>query len=119
MEGILAKLLEVTNQLQVSHWNTYKHIEHQYIDIALEQIAPKVDEFVEVFQGKFVKRLSPKGVLTVEIKQDFAVDELIVKVDDIKAFLKRKEDFDNDELCDIIDDIKKSLYTLKHHLTLS
>lgn len=117
-EEILSKLLKVVNQLQVSHWIAYKHTEHQYIDMALEEVSAKVDEFVEVYQGKFSKRLSPNGTTTIEVSQDLDVSALIGEVNDIKKFLTMVPNFDNDELCDIIDDIRKALYTLQHHLSL-
>lgn len=118
IELILGNLLTVVNQLQVTHWNTHKHTEHQYTDQALEEIAPKVDEFVEVFQGKFGKRLSPSGTLSIVVKQDFEIGELVDKVKEVKSIMSRNAEFDNDELCDILDDISKSLSILKFHLSL-
>jgi len=118
VEDILGNLLTVVNQLQVTHWNTHKHTEHQYTDQALDEIRPCVDEFVEMFQGKFAKRLTPSPTLTITVKQDFEIGDLITKVKEIKSFLVRREDFDNDDLCDIVDNISKSLYVLNHHLSL-
>ena len=51
--NIITKMLEFQNQIKIYHWQTYGYSEHQSFGSLYSSLSDNIDEFVEVFMGKY------------------------------------------------------------------
>lgn len=49
------KFLTLQNQLRVHHWQTASYAEHKALGKAYEELDPLIDDFVEIYMGKYGK----------------------------------------------------------------
>jgi len=120
---MVSNLLKIQNQLKVYHWQTKgtgSYGQHKALDATYETFTGLIDEFLEVFMGKYGRI---KGPFSLELNDfesvstinkfidesiDFLVDELTDKLDE-------KKDTD---LLNIKDEMLSSLNKLKYLITL-
>jgi hypothetical protein len=50
---LLIAFFGIQNQIKLYHWHTTKYSRHISTDKFLEEIAKHIDQFVEVYQGKY------------------------------------------------------------------
>jgi len=114
-------LLTTTHQLHVYHWQTDSYAAHQAFGGAYDAIDGLMDQFVEVFMGKYGKVASKDGFdiklgNITDKKPDEFIDEMIeFMTTEVPKSLK---DTDTD-LLNIRDEILGELNKLKYLLTLS
>jgi DNA-binding ferritin-like protein len=114
-------LLTTTHQLHVYHWQTESYAQHQAFGGAYDAIDGLMDQFVEVFMGKYGKVASKEGFdiklsnITDKKPEDF-IDEVIdFMYTEVPKVLKETDS----DLLNIRDEIVAELNKLKYLLTLS
>jgi hypothetical protein len=61
MVDIILKLLQVREQIQVLHWQTRNKGRHNTYDDYFSDLSEHIDEFAEVYQGKYGRIQIPDG----------------------------------------------------------
>ena len=113
-------LLTTTHQLHVYHWQTNSYAAHQAFGGAYDALDGLMDQFVEVFMGKYGK-VASKGGFNIKLDNitETKPEEFI---DSVIGFLtndlpKEIKDTDTD-LLNIRDEMLDELNKLKYLLTL-
>jgi len=118
---IVTNLLTLHNQLKIHHWQTKSYAEHQALGGAYDEFSDLVDEFVEVFMGKYGRIESREG-FKVELSnyKELPPMDLCDKYVDylVNELPKSLEESDTD-LFNIRDEMLAQLNKLKYLLTLS
>jgi len=116
---IIAPFLRVLNQLKIYHWQTNSYSQHKAFQKTHDNLSNLIDEFVEVFMGKY-GRTKAKFAYNIELINydehflDF-VDSSIVQINEIATNL----DAQDTELLNIKDEIVAALQKLKYLLSLN
>jgi len=63
---IVTNLLTLHNQLKIHHWQTKSYAEHQALGGAYDEFSDLIDEFIEVFMGKY-GRIESKDGFKIEL----------------------------------------------------
>ena len=107
-------------QLRIFHWQSESYAQHKAFGKAYEDLNGLVDEFVEVYSGKYGK---PKAKLKYNITlsnfdPDYIgfIDSSIDFLDNLSAELNELKDSD---LLNIRDEMKAILNRLKYLLSLA
>jgi DNA-binding ferritin-like protein len=118
---IVTNLLTLHNQLKIHHWQTKSYAEHQALGGAYNEFSELIDEFVEVFMGKY-GRIESKDGFKIELSnyKDISASDFVDKYIDylINELTKSLEETDTD-LFNIRDEMLAQLHKLKYLLTLS
>jgi len=118
---IVTNLLTLHNQLKIHHWQTKSYAEHQALGGAYNEFSELIDEFVEVFMGKY-GRIESKDGFKIELSnyKDISASDFVDKYIDylINELPKSLEETDTD-LFNIRDEMLAQLHKLKYLLTLS
>jgi len=118
---IVTNLLTLHNQLKIHHWQTKSYAEHQALGGAYDEFSELIDEFVEVFMGKY-GRIESKDGFKIELSnyKDISASDFVDKYIDylINELPKSLEETDTD-LFNIRDEMLAQLHKLKYLLTLS
>jgi DNA-binding ferritin-like protein len=119
---LVTSLLTIHNQLKIYHWQTKgkgSYAQHQALGGAYDAFTESIDEFVEVFMGKYGRVQGPFQIelsnyegKNVEAFVNKSVDYLI---NDLPKELDAKKDTD---LLNIRDEMLGELNKLKYLLTL-
>jgi len=119
---MVTELLTLHNQLKINHWQTESYAEHQALGGTYDALTGLIDEFVEVFMGKY-GRVVNKGGFSLDVKnlKEMPSDQLAdnyIKflVEELPSKLDPKKDTD---LLNIRDEMLSSLNKLKYLLTLN
>lgn len=113
---IVSKLFHARTQIHIYHFQTPSYAQHKALDDFYSDIVDKIDEFVEVIQGKLGKKLTGYKSFT------FVEDNNPVKflttlkgdVEDYRLTVLNKKEFNNldNQMQVIIDLIEQTLYKL-------
>ena len=118
---IVTNLLTLQNQLKIHHWQTKSYAEHQALGGAYDEFSGLIDEFVEVFMGKY-GRVESKNGFNIELSnyKDISATDFADKYIDylVNELPKSLEESDTD-LFNIRDEMLAQLNKLKYLLTLS
>jgi len=118
---IVTNLLTLHNQLKIHHWQTKSYAEHQALGGAYNEFSELIDEFVEVFMGKY-GRIESKDGFKIELSnyKDISASDFVDKYINylINELSKSLEETDTD-LFNIRDEMLAQLHKLKYLLTLS
>jgi hypothetical protein len=119
---LVTKLLTIQNQLKIYHWQTKgkgSYAQHQALGGAYDEFTDMIDEFVEVFMGKYGR---VQGPFTIELGNydasavsKFVDSSISYLIDDLPKELDQKKDTD---LLNIRDEMLGQLNKLKYLLTL-
>jgi len=119
---MVTELLTLHNQLKINHWQTESYAEHQALGITYDTLTDLIDEFIEVFMGKYGRVVNKSG-FSLDIKNikempsDRLADTYIkFLIEELPSKLDVKKDTD---LLNIRDEILSSLNKLKYLLTLN
>lgn len=119
--NLVSSMLEFQNQVKIFHWQTYGYAEHQSLGSLYDNLSGFIDEFVEVFMGKYGRVLAKESfVLTLKNYKDLsptqAIDIFInYLINDVPQMLDSAKDTD---LLNIRDEILASCNKTKYLLTL-
>ena len=116
----IKNLLTILNQLRIYHWQTTSYAQHKALGKAYDELSELVDEFIEVYMGKYGRIEAKSGSTTIDL---FNTDQLPVNsfVDNAVEYLisieipNKEEDTD---LVNIRDTMLGELNRLKYLLTL-
>lgn len=118
---IVTNLLTLHNQLKIHHWQTKSYAEHQALGGAYDEFSGLIDEFIEVFMGKYGRIESRDGFkIELENYKDISPTDFVDKYVDylVNELPKSLEESDTD-LFNIRDEMLAQLNKLKYLLTLS
>ena len=119
--NIISKMLEFQNQIKIYHWQTYGYAEHQSFGSLYSDLSDHVDEFVEVFMGKYGRIVSASNfVLTLS---NYKTSNPIQVMDTFIVYLSSELPMSLDsqkdtDLLNIRDEILGSVNKTKYLLTL-
>ena len=102
---MINELLTLQTQLRIFHWQTKSYAAHQALGITYDSLSLKIDEFVEVFMGKYGRISVNKMSINLEDLSDGTLD----------VFVDNEKDTD---LMNIRDEMLSSMNKLKYLLTL-
>jgi hypothetical protein len=118
---IVTNLLTLHNQLKIHHWQTKSYAEHQALGGAYDEFSGLIDEFIEVFMGKY-GRIESKDGFKIELSnyKDISPTDFVDKYVEylVNELPKSLEETDTD-LLNIRDEMLAQLHKLKYLLTLS
>lgn len=118
---IVTNLLTLHNQLKIHHWQTKSYAQHQALGSTYDAFTGLIDEFVEVFMGKYGRIKSKDGFdINLVNYENLSVNELTDKyveflIKDLPDSLDKTKDTD---LLNIRDEMLGELNKLKYLLTL-
>lgn len=117
---LINPFISLVEQLRIFHWQSESYAQHKAFGKAYEDLNGLVDEFVEVYSGKYGK---PKAKLKYNITlsnfdPDYIgfIDSSIDFLDNLTAELNELKDSD---LLNIRDEMKAVLNRLKYLLSLA
>lgn len=119
--NIITVLLQFQNQIKINHWQTYGYSEHKAYGDLYDSLSESIDEFVEVFMGKYGRIVSKDSFYfnlqnyksTNQMSElDFFINYL---VSELPKFLDQAKDTD---LLNIRDEMLGSVNKTKYLLTL-
>ncbi len=115
----IQNLLTILNQLKIYHWGTDSYSKHSALGEAYDKLNDKIDEFVEIFLGKYGKEISPISINLItesEINIDSAIEEIVSFLsNDLSKVLKE----DDSDLLNLRDEMLGIVNKTKYLLTLS
>lgn len=116
---LIAPFIMLQEQLRIFHWQSDTYAQHKAFGKAYEELSGLIDDFVEVYSGKYGK---PRAKLKYNISlsnfegdYDEFIDSSLVFLDNLNADLNENKDSD---LLNIRDEMKAVLNRLKYLLTL-
>jgi hypothetical protein len=116
----IKNLLTILNQLKVYHWQTTSYAQHKALGKAYNALNVLIDNFIEVYMGKYGRIEAKGGSTTVDL---FNTDQLPIDgfvnnaVEYIVALEIPDKNADTD-LMNIRDEMLAELNKLKYLLTL-
>ena len=92
-ETVMLSFFQIQNSLRFAHWRTKKYSTHKALDKFLDKFMKKMDEFIEIWQGKYgrieyTKKNHEKDVKIYQID----ADDLDKYLDVIIGFLSGVKD---------------------------
>lgn len=119
---MITNLLTLHNQLKVFHWQTKSYASHQAYGDTYNILTDLIDEFVEVFMGKYGKIKNEDGfnVNLVNLKDNNQETSFIdEQIKYLSSDLRNKLKEEDTDLLNILDEMLSNLNKLKYLLTLS
>jgi hypothetical protein len=120
MATFSAALLGILNQLKVLHWQTQSYAKHQAFGGAYDDLNDLIDEFVEVYMGKYGRIIIEQddSINLVNIGE-MEQDEFLSVICDFLHSFNNQFDSDKDtDLLNIRDEMLGVVNKLKYLLTL-
>lgn len=116
---MINELLTLQTQLRIFHWQTKSYAAHQALGITYDSLSLKIDEFVEVFMGKYGRISVSKMSINLEDLSDGTLDVFVDKmIDYLQTGLKENINEKDTDLMNIRDEMLSSMNKLKYLLTL-
>ena len=117
---LITPFLKILNQIKIYHWQTTSYSQHKAFDKTYKNLSDLVDEFVEVFMGKYGRS---KASTHYVIELENFDDNYAAAIDDyIKYLIEITEEVDvtsDTDLLNIRDSMLGELNRLKYLLTLN
>ena len=117
---LITPFLKIQNQIRIFHWQTTSYSQHKAFDKAYKNFNDLIDEFVEVFMGKYGRS---KAATHYTIELDNFSDNYLTAIDEYISYLidiSNEVDPVNDtDLLNIRDSMLGELNRLKYLLTLN
>jgi len=117
---MFTKLIKIQEQVRIYHWQTKSYSEHKALGNLYESLSDLIDDFVEVYFGKYGRR-------TEGVSMDFSLDnyeqgKTLLLLDDAVQFLTNEipvllSEGDSD-LLNIRDEMLAKINRTKYLLTL-
>jgi DNA-binding ferritin-like protein len=116
---LIAPFLKIQQQLRVFHWQTESYAQHKAFGKAYENLDELIDQFIEVFTGKYGR---PKAKFTYNIELKNYDENFATEIDDAIYFLieiaKTLDATADTDLLNIRDEMLSELNRLKYLLSL-
>ena len=117
----IKNLLTILNQIKIYHWQTESYAQHQAFGGAYDALSALIDQFIEVYMGKYGRIESSDGFkIELENYKNVSPSDFADKYVDylVNELPKSLEESDTD-LFNIRDEMLAQLNKLKYLLTLS
>jgi hypothetical protein len=119
MDKILIKLIEFQNQIRILHWQTNSFARHKAYDFIFGELGKVLDNFVEVYQGKYLKIEFTESTLELKNMSELQLNEYISEIITLLTIeLPKKLDATDTDLLNIRDEILGLTHKLKYLCTL-
>jgi DNA-binding ferritin-like protein len=116
---VITPLLKIQNQLRIFHWQTTSYAQHKAFGKAYESLDGHIDEFVEVYMGKYGRT---RAKMTYNIELENLADNYLAYINDSIAYLHEMSNeldaLKDSDLLNIRDTMLGELNRLKYLLTL-
>lgn len=119
MNEIIIKFLEFQNQVRILHWQTYSYARHKAYNTIYENLGELLDDFVEVYQGKYPKLEIKDSTVTLKNLDSIQLNDYIGKfIAVLKNEVPAKLEENDTDLLNIRDEILSTVHKLKYFCTL-
>lgn len=115
---LIAPFIKIQQQLRIFHWQSETYAQHKAFGETYEALDELIDDFVEVFTGKYGK---PKAKFTYSIELKNLDETFATEIDDSIAFLlalSEHVDPSDTDLLNIRDEMLALFNKLKYLLNL-
>ena len=82
---VMLSFFQIQNTIKFSHWRTKSYSEHKALDGYLDKFLDKMDEFIEIWQGKY-GRIDIKGKSVDMVVQKVNGKDLVRYLDVLVSF---------------------------------
>lgn len=117
---LISPFLRIQNQIKIFHWQTLSYAQHKAFDKAYKHLGDLIDDFVEVFMGKYGRS---KASVSYNIELENLTDNYLETIDSYISYLTSITDelhpVDDTDLLNIRDEMLGVLNRLKYLLTLN
>lgn len=117
---LISPFLRIQNQIRIFHWQTTSYAQHKAFDKAYKHLGDLIDEFVEVYMGKYGRS---KASVSYNIELENLTDNYHETIDGYISYLINITNvvnpIDDTDLLNIRDEMLGVLNRLKYLLTLS
>lgn len=116
----IKNLLTVLNQLKIYHWQTKSYAQHQALGGAYDALNALIDQFIEVYMGKYGRIEAKGGSTTVDLFniEQMPVDNFVSNAVDYLVGIEIPDKESDSDLMNIRDEMLAELNKLKYLLTL-
>ena len=116
----IKNLLTILNQLKVYHWQTTSYAQHQALGGAYDALNVLIDQFIEVYMGKYGRIEAKGGSTTVDLfnTDQLPVDGFVNNAVEYIVSLEIPDKNADTDLMNIRDEMLAELNKLKYLLTL-
>lgn len=119
MNQIIEQLLHLQLQAKIFHWQTTSYAQHSAFGSFYDSLVDLIDQLVEVYQGRYNKRLSySKSLQLKNMKEVNMMETLSKSVSMLEEDFKGACQESDTELFNIRDEIISEINKLKYLLTL-
>lgn len=119
MNEAILKIVEFQNQIRILHWQTNSYARHKAYDTIYEKLGELLDEFVEVYQGKYDKLEFSDATIKVVGLDSIQLNDYIVEfINLLITELPKQLDGNDTDLLNIRDEILATVHKLKYFCTL-
>jgi hypothetical protein len=116
---IIQNLLTILNQLKYYHWGVDSFAKHEALGKAYDALNVLIDEFVEVYMGKYGKNLS-ETTITLRTESDLDINSAMNDISDFLSIKLQETLNDNDtDLLNLKDEMLSIVNKTKYLLTLN
>lgn len=116
---IIQNLLTLLNQLKYYHWGTDSYARHQALNEAYNGLNTLIDEFVEVYLGKYGKDLSPISI-NIRTESELDIDSALNEISNYFSNELTNELSENDtDLLNLKDEMLTIINKTKYLFTLN
>lgn len=123
IQSAMTKFLSILNQIRVFHWQTKSFAEHKALGKLYESLDELIDEFVEVFSGRYGEVPRANEVFDAKARNYVSNEDTKAYLDEIADYLSKEvDDFleeEDTELLNIRDEMLAAVNRTKYLLGLS
>ena len=125
---VMLSFFQIQNTIKFSHWRTKSYAEHKALDMFFGKFIDKMDEFIEIWQGKY-GRIDVKGKNADMKVQKVNGDDLVRYLDVLLGFfmgdksknckkykISGKTDYCGITILDIVDKRDSDLLNLRDEI---
>jgi hypothetical protein len=113
---------QMREQIKLYHWQTHSHSRHRATDEVLEKLDANIDQFVEVFMGKYGRpRMTPKTatIRVANLTEVGATKFIKICIQELQGPITKSLDAKRDtDLLNIRDEMVADLNQLLYLFTL-
>lgn len=120
-EELIIRFITLQQQFRILHWQTKSHAKHMAYGGIYESLDGFIDEFIEVYMGKYGRINFESGEGTIILKNTDSLDLNSFIKDNIswlKEMSQKLNDSNDSDLLNIRDEVIASLNKLRYLLTL-
>jgi hypothetical protein len=116
----IKNLLTILNQIKIYHWQTESYAQHQAFGGAYDALSALIDQFIEVYMGKYGRIEAKGGSTTVDLfnMEQLPFDQFVDNAVNYLVAIEIPNKEADSDLMNIRDEMLAELNKLKYLLTL-